>query len=368
MKNGFSYEQIINLELRRADKSQNEISLRSINHMQKTLIVFISALLIYSCSTETEAPVSVITVNVDNQQLLDSLIVYDKDNSWENKAIIRFKTSNKVIDTMPILEKKRYQIYSFTNGKQDELGELMLSPNSKVSITINEQKPFESIAYSGTFSLSNNYLAYAKNYQHQLTEMVRNGIAQAAIERLITKKKELIIKKGDSLNIPDSLKAYVIEKYDNFSAILKKKNTKYLYKASLIDTIGNQFSLKDINNKTITLADFKGKYVYIDVWATWCKPCKVEYPFFKELEEKFSDTDALQIISISTDSDYDKWKAYLLGKAIGGTQLYSGAKSDFVKFYDIGALPRFILLDKSGRVISPDELRPSNPELSEKIA
>jgi hypothetical protein len=50
-----------------------------------------------------------------------------------------------------------------------------------------------------------------------------------------------------------------------------------------------------------------------------------------------------------------------------GLQLHSGSKSDFVKFYDIGALPRFILLDKEGKVISPDEIRPSNPETLTKL-
>ena len=48
-------------------------------------------------------------------------------------------------------------------------------------------------------------------------------------------------------------------------------------------------------------------------------------------------------------------------------QLYSGSNSDFVKFYDIGALPRFIFLDTEGRVISPDEIRPSDPKILEKL-
>ena len=53
--------------------------------------------------------------------------------------------------------------------------------------------------------------------------------------------------------------------------------------------------------------------------------------------------------------------------SIKGIQLYSGANSDFVKFYDVGALPRFIFLDKEGKVISPEELRPSNPKLLKKL-
>jgi len=323
--------------------------------------------LISSCKEERENPISKIEVNVTNQQLLDSLIIYDKDKSWEIKSILRFKESNRVIDTMKILENKFYQIYSFLDGKQGELGELVISPNSEITLFIDEKELFESIDYSGNFKLSNNFLAYSKKYQNLLSEMVRNGIKQEELEILIHEKGELINKKGISLNVVDSISSYVKLKFDEFSDILKQKNIKYLYKTSIVNKIGNNFFFKDIKNNVKTLKDFKGKYVYIDVWATWCKPCKVEHTFLKQLEEHFSNNNELQIISISTDREYDKWEKYITKNSIKGVQLYSGSNSDFVKFYDIGALPRFIFLDKEGKVISPDEIRPSNSKTLEKL-
>ena len=323
--------------------------------------------LISSCKEERKNPISVIEVNVTNQQLLDSLIIYDKDKSWEIKSILRFKESNRVIDTMKILENKFYQIYSFLDGKQGELGELVISPNSEITLFIDEKELFESIDYSGNFKLSNNFLAYSKKYQNLLSEMVRNGIKQEELEIRIHEKGELINKKGISLNVVDSISSYVKLKFDEFSDILKQKNIKYLYKTSIVNKIGNNFFFKDIKNNVKTLKDFKGKYVYIDVWATWCKPCKVEHTFLKQLEEHFSYNNKLQIISISTDREYDKWEKYITKNSIKGVQLYSGSNSDFVKFYDIGALPRFIFLDKEGKVISPDEIRPSNSKTLEKL-
>ena len=323
--------------------------------------------LISSCKEEIKNPISVIEVNLTNQQLLDSLIIYDKDKSWEIKSILRFKESNRVIDTMKILENKFYQIYSFLDGKQGELGELVISPNSEITLFIDEKELFESIDYSGNFKLSNNFLAYSKKYQNLLSEMVRNGIKQEELEIRIHEKGELINKKGISLNVVDSISSYVKLKFDEFSDILKQKNIKYLYKTSIVNKIGNNFFFKDIKNNVKTLKDFKGKYVYIDVWATWCKPCKVEHTFLKQLEEHFSYNNELQIISISTDREYDKWEKYITKNSIKGVQLYSGSNSDFVKFYDIGALPRFIFLDKEGKVISPDEIRPSNSKTLEKL-
>jgi len=335
--------------------------------LKSSPIILLLLLLISSCKEERITPFSVIEVYIKNHELLDSLIIYDKEKSWEIKSCLRFNESHRVLDTLNILENKRYQIYSFMDGNQGELGELIISPNSKITLSFNENKPIESINYSGSFELSNNFLAYSMKYQNQLSEMVRNGIEQTDLEALIQEKGILINEKGTSLNISDSLNAYVKEKFDEFSDILKQKNTKYLYKASLVNSLGNDFSFKDINNENISLTAFRGKYVYIDVWATWCKPCKVEYVFLKELEQHFSDNDEFQIISISTDREYDKWEKYVSSKSLKGIQLYSGSKTDFVKFYDIGALPRFIFLDKEGRIISPDEIRPSNPETLKKI-
>ncbi|WP_027076339.1 TlpA family protein disulfide reductase [Maribacter antarcticus] len=335
--------------------------------IKPSIIIFLLTIIIFGCKEKIKNPFSVIEVNVTNHQLLDSLIIYDKEMSWEIKSILRFKESNSGIDTMNILENKLYQIYSFSNGKQGELGELLISPNSQISLSIDENELYESINYTGNFKLSNNFLAYSKKHQNQLSQIVRNGIEQKELKILIHEKGDLINKKGISLNIVDSLSTYAKAKFSEFSDILKQKNTKYLYKTSLVNEIGNNFSFTDMNNNNISLKDFQGKYLYIDVWATWCKPCKIEYVFLKELEEHFSNNDELQIISISTDREFDKWEKYITKNSIKGTQLYSGANSDFVKFYDIGALPRFIFLDKEGRVISPVEIRPSNPELLKKL-
>ncbi|WP_435263550.1 TlpA family protein disulfide reductase [Tenacibaculum sp. nBUS_03] len=334
---------------------------------KQSLIICLLSILFFGCKEEIKNSFSIIEVITTNHKTLDSLIIYDKEMSWKIKSIIRFKETNRALDTMNIQENKLYQIYSFSNGKQKELGELLISPNSRISFALDENKPYESILYTGSFKMPNNFLAYSKKHQNQLTQLVRNGIEQKELEVLIHEKRDLINERGISLNIIDSLSDYVRVKFNKFSDILKQKNTKYLYKRSLVNEIGNNFTFTDINNNTISLKDFKDKYVYIDVWATWCKPCKLEYVFLKELEEHFSKNDELQIISISTDRKLEEWKKYITENSIKGMQLYSGANSDFVKFYDIGSLPRFILLDKQGKIISPDEIRPSNPELLEKL-
>ncbi len=330
-------------------------------------IPLILLILIFGCSKEIEKNISTIEITLKNNKKLDSLIIYDKDKSWEVKSCLKFIDTKSAIDTLAIFKKKIYQIYAFVDGNQSEFGEIILSPNSKTNLTIDENSGLKPIDFSGDFTSANNFLAYFKSAQNDLTNQVRNGIETKDLDLKIKQKKDLILKKSIVLNVVDSLNSYVIEKFDYFSNILRKKNEKYLYKKSLINSVGNNFTFKNTNNESISLTSFKGKYIYIDVWATWCKPCKIEHTYLEELENYFSNNKDLQIVSISIDRDYKKWKKHVLDKSMKGIQLYSGSESDFVKFFDIGALPRFIFLDKEGRIINPDELRPSNAELKDKI-
>lgn len=114
----------------------------------------------------------------------------------------------------------------------------------------------------------------------------------------------------------------------------------------------------DIDGKQWTLADFRGKYIYIDMWATWCNPCRREMPYLKELEEKFSDANIV-FLGLSTDSDKSKWEAMVKKGELSGVQLYLGSQSVFQKAYQIEGIPRFILLDREGKIINNNMSRPS---------
>ena len=121
------------------------------------------------------------------------------------------------------------------------------------------------------------------------------------------------------------------------------------------------FKAVDIDGKEWTLADFKGKYVYIDLWATWCNPCKREFPHLKQLEADFNDAQ-ITFLGLSTDRDKGKWEEMAGSGVLSGVQLYLGPGSSFQKAYKIDGIPRFILLDKESRIISNDMSRPSSEE------
>lgn len=125
------------------------------------------------------------------------------------------------------------------------------------------------------------------------------------------------------------------------------------------------FSYQDINGKTITLENLKGKIVYIDVWATFCPPCRAELPALKQLEEKYGED--MYFVSISCDQDKSKWEAMVKEKDLKGVQLHIGTDRSFMQAYTITGIPRFILLDEGGKIISSDMTRPSDPQTAKTL-
>lgn len=126
------------------------------------------------------------------------------------------------------------------------------------------------------------------------------------------------------------------------------------------------FRAVDIEGKEWTLLDFRGKYVYIDMWATWCGPCKQEMPYLKQLEKQFENA-SIVFLGLSVDRDKSKWEEMVGSGNLTGVQLYLGTQSSFQEAYRAESIPRFILLDKDGVIISNDMSRPSDPETAETL-
>ncbi len=121
------------------------------------------------------------------------------------------------------------------------------------------------------------------------------------------------------------------------------------------------FKASDIDGKEWTLDDFRGKYVYIDMWATWCGPCRREMPYLKALAEKFEGAEIV-FLGLSVDRDRSKWEEMVRSGSLTGVQLYLGARSAFPKAYNVDGIPRFILLDKNGVIVNDNMSNPSSAE------
>ena len=131
-----------------------------------------------------------------------------------------------------------------------------------------------------------------------------------------------------------------------------------------------KFSKYETPDRTpYSLDDFKGKYVFIDVWATWCPPCLAQIPYLQKLEEEYKGKN-IEFISISIDKrdDYFTWNDMVDEKNLGGIQLFANEDLSFTKAYNIQDIPRFIFIDPDGNIISADAPRPSDPALKAMFA
>lgn len=134
--------------------------------------------------------------------------------------------------------------------------------------------------------------------------------------------------------------------------------------------VGDQvpaFVFRDTANQEMSLRQFKGKYVVVDVWASWCYPCKQEYPNLKNLAEKYKDR-KIEFVSLSCDTREFRWRNELAwGKMTGHQWWIAGDESSMIAFR-VTAVPRLILLDKKGRVINLKLPKPSSPEFEKILA
>lgn len=129
------------------------------------------------------------------------------------------------------------------------------------------------------------------------------------------------------------------------------------------------FTMTDRKGKVFHLSDFRGKAVYIDVWATWCGPCCAEIPHMEKLAAHYAKDKRIELISISLDEDKAKWEKKLAEDKPEWRQFIclDAFDSQLCKNYSINAIPRFLFFDKDGKVISLDAPRPSYEGIIEYI-
>lgn len=120
-----------------------------------------------------------------------------------------------------------------------------------------------------------------------------------------------------------------------------------------VDKQAPGFTQPDVNGKTLSLEDFKGKYVLVDFWASWCTPCRVEIPELKSVYEKYKDKN-FTILSISLDKDKEKWMSALTQEQMTWPQLsdLKGDQNSAAKAYKVLGIPANFLIDPNGKIIA----------------
>lgn len=118
-------------------------------------------------------------------------------------------------------------------------------------------------------------------------------------------------------------------------------------------TAAPDFTLNDVNGKTVRLSDFKRRKVVLQFWASWCPDCRAELPLIKSMQEQ-SDPSKIVFVAVSFDRSEEAFSSYVTKNDLKGVQLYDPAgmrDSAIAKSYKITWIPSLYLIDEKGKVM-----------------
>jgi thiol-disulfide isomerase/thioredoxin len=125
-----------------------------------------------------------------------------------------------------------------------------------------------------------------------------------------------------------------------------------------------------IQGKKVSIKDLKGKIVYIDVWATWCGPCREEIPFSKKLQQEFSGEETVQFLNVSVDSRRSDWEQFLQkDKTWNGLHIIIDPEKiqSLYTTYKLFGVPDYILIDQAGNIVNMKAPPPSDEKVRSEI-
>ncbi|WP_047547636.1 TlpA family protein disulfide reductase [Psychroserpens sp. Hel_I_66] len=330
---------------------------------------------------EADFKTKVKTIKNTNNSLLVNLNDADED-------FISSEKQNLVYDEYNMLNNYKQRHGYYTKKEDFKISEDFFPAELK-DMDFDDSKAYRS---------SNSYKNIAfDNLLTKLFDTIGDDISNVTVDQLqIIEEAKIPALKNDAIDYlssflvtpsnPNMASVYTYLKDNTTKEETKKKLTETFEKNK--DLVKGKPSPQFVNYENhkggeLSLADLKGKYVYVDVWATWCGPCIKEIPSLKEVEKKFHNEN-IEFVSISTDDGRgykgqtneekallakEGWKNMIMDKELGGIQLYAdnAFNSSFMNDYQVNSIPRFILIDPNGNIVSADAPRPSDPKLVELL-
>ena len=323
---------------------------------------------------------SEILVNANKLFSLEEQDFLDKMDEYK-EALTELSISNNLSADFLKSEVKNieYEYLRNISNYQDFYG--TLTGDKDFTTSEDFPDPLENFNYSSGDDYVNSY-SYRKMLETQLETLAKENnkdgedyyltyleTVQTEVTDPIAKNDLLYKSAAAGITYTDNLKEF----YTKFIAYSTNKEHKDKVSKSyntLKSTAKGQPApkFKDFENYaggTTSLDDLlgKGKYLYIDVWATWCGFCKREIPLLKKLEEEYHGKN-IEFVSISVDdkAQHKKWKQTIVDREMTGVQLFSGKKQselEWAQKFLIKGLPKFIIIDPDGNIVNPNAPAPS---------
>ena len=339
----------------------------------KSIITTLLIILLFGACAETPKNYATVSGQISNPNKLNKITISNRAGFSRE---IKVNEDGTFSDTLKVEE----GIYRFFDGK--EMGSIFLKNNNTISLSLDTNAFDETLKFKGDGADKSNFIITKSLLQEKyLTDDVFNATENEFLETF----DDLYVAYNALKEQYPLIDTAYFEVQDKGFESMKKAYTNYfegkieMRKLFAKGTPSPTFSnYENDNGSKSSLSDFRGKFVYIDVWATWCGPCKAEIPSLKKLESQYK-TKNIEFISISVDDArrsgsmekaHTAWKTMVKDKQLTGTQLFTGNgwKTDFIQDFKINAIPRFLLIDPKGDIIDADAPRPSSKRLIELLS
>lgn len=345
--------------------------------MKKLSLAILAVITIISCSKEHPKDYLTFSGKLENNK--DTIL-----SIKEKKGVIKEIKINKdgtFKDTLFVPSNGNF-IVETNSGKKFPIH---LSNGNDLKLAGDTNDFINTFSYSGTGSNNNNFIISQFQFNKKALGDRPRSVFMLDKDKFDKKVKQIesgidsvtnLYKDLDSTLLANSRNQkertinFFKNNYDKIHKLLLKEaeENRKINKGMVSPKFVNYQNFK--GGKT-SLDDLKGKYVYIDMWATWCGPCIKEIPSLQKLEKDYHGKN-IQFVSISIDNERtagtwekaeEKWKKMVADKNLSGIQLYASKDIEFVKGYKVTTIPRFILIDPKGNIVDSNAPRPSSQQI-----
>lgn len=267
----------------------------------------------------------------------------------------------------------------FTQTMMIQLGELYLDRAQELEVS-------ERLVFFRTFMMEMGYAQNLSSLNEDVSRAIIMGIYSAMnipfgmptqeVVAYIYKEEEPIKEVYHAAFIINEM-AMLNESYDELEAMsagFQKEYPSSRFLSGLDATLASlenlregalvqDFSFVDQEGKERKLSEFKDKIIYLDLWASWCGPCintfKTKTPDF---EKKLRNREDVVLMYISIDEKPESWKNYLDKNPMRGIHLFAGRgfEADIMKYFKVWGIPRYLIIGKENKLISPNAPRPGD--------
>lgn len=210
----------------------------------------------------------------------------------------------------------------------------------EAALTISEGNNAE---FNNTYALVAEKVLPGTKLVTELEKFVKDGKASEQIKEIL--KNQYVKKKKSDAGFEQYIAGLEKEAHLKMIADLK---TQILNKPAL------QFTLSDLEGKKVSLADYKGKVVIVDFWATWCGPCVASFPGMKKMQEKYKDNPDVKFLFVDTwqkeDNKEQNAKDFITKNNYSSFHVLMDNEDKVVKDYEVSGIPTKFIIGKDGRI------------------